>query len=280
MSEGLVVGLVLVAAALHATWNAIAKSSGDPLVAMGIVTVSNGLLAGGLALWLPFPEPGAWPWLAASVVFHFLYQLALVRAYQYGDLSQVYPIARGLAPCVVAGGAAWLAGEALVTHQVAGLALASLCIGSLAWIGRAHAPLSGRALVAALATACMIGAYTVVDGKGVRLAGGPLRYVAWMMFLDSFPIALFVLARRGRALARVTRREVLWGAGGGAMALVAYGIVLVALSLSTMAGVAALRETSVLFATWIGTRMFGEPFGRGRLLAAAGVAAGLLLLRW
>ncbi len=101
-ADGLTIGLILLAAMLHASWNALSKAGGDPLISITVVTGTGGLCAIPLILWLPLPGPGTWKWLAVSACIHYVYQLALVRTYQLGDLSQVYPIARGLAPLGVA----------------------------------------------------------------------------------------------------------------------------------------------------------------------------------
>jgi drug/metabolite transporter (DMT)-like permease len=279
LERALTIGLVLLAALLHAGWNALAKRSSDPLLALWLVTLSGGLCAALLTPAASFPGRQAWPWLGASLVLHLAYQLFLVAAYRTGDLSQVYPIARGLGPCVVAVLAAALGEEPLALAQVAGLALVSLSIASLAFAGgRARRP-AGSALAAAALTGLMIGSYTFVDAKGVRSGAQPIDFIVWSIFLDALPISAVALAARRGRVAPFLARELRHGAGAGAMAALAYGIVLWAMSRASMAGVAALRETGVVFAAWIGTRVFGEPFGPLRVLAAAGVAAGVILIQ-
>lgn len=276
--RGLVVALVLLAALLHATWNALTKRSSDPLLAIWLVTQSAGLGALALAPLASFPRPEAWPYLAASLLLHLAYMLFLVAAYRLGDLSQVYPIARGLGPCVVALLAASFGAERLSALQSLGLALASLSIASLAF-ARGAALLGTRALLPAVVTGLMIGSYTFVDAQGVRACDSPFDFIMWSIFLDAVPISLVALVwRRGR-IAAFLRSDGRHGVAGGIMALVAYGIVLWAMASTPMASVAALRETSVVFAAWIGTRVFGEPFGGVRVLAACGVATGVVLLQ-
>jgi drug/metabolite transporter (DMT)-like permease len=276
---GLTIALVLLAALLHAGWNAFTKRSGDPLLAIWLISLGSGLFALTLAPFASFPAREAWPWLAGSVVLHFAYQLFLVAAYRAGDLSQVYPVARGLGPCIVALLAAGLGSEPLAPRQVLGLLLASASVGSLAFAAGSMRHLGGRAVRAALLTGLMIGSYTFVDAQGVRHCERPLDFIVWSMFLDSGPITVAALVQgRGRIRAFL-RSDGISALVGGAMAAVAYGIVLWAMAHSPMASIAALRETSVIFAAWIGTRMFGEPFGARRLLAACGVAAGVVLLQ-
>lgn len=274
-----VVGLLLLAALLHASWNAIAKASGDPLVAMAVVTATGGLFAALFAPAVSFPARAAWPFLAASVVLHLAYQLFLVTAYRLGDLSQVYPIARGLAPCAVAALAFLFSGEVLAPRHTAGLLLASAAIASLALAGGPPSVAGRRAAAAAVTTALLIGSYTFVDGLGVRRCESPFDYVVWSFVFDGLPIAFVALAVRGRTLLLFPRATLVRAAGGGVLSVVAYGIVLWALSRGAMGPVAALRETSVVFAAVIGTRLLGEPFGARRVAAAAGVAAGIALLQ-
>ncbi len=277
--EGVVVALVLLSAQLHAAWNAEAKAGRDRLLTLwGVIAV--GSLAGGVgACALPLPERTAWPYLAASLAVHTVYLVSLHRMYQLGDLSQAYPIARGIALLLVGVGAAWWVDESLAPVQLAGLALSSAAICGLALAGRAHSVDASRAVPAALLSGALIGIYTVIDGQGVRLAGGELRFIAWNFFLDGIPLTLAVLWRRRGRIDGFLRDEGPRALAGGVVATLAYSIVLWALAQGAMAHVSALRETSVIFAALIGTRLLGEPFGRARVGAALAVVAGVLLLR-
>jgi drug/metabolite transporter (DMT)-like permease len=276
--EPQVIALVLVSALLHAGWNAITKSSSDPLLNIAIVTSSGGLIAGAMIPLTPTLNPAAFPYLLCSAVLHFVYQLTLVRAYRYGDLSQVYPIARGVAPLGVATLAALLAQEIPSARQAFGLAVASASIMSLGMIGREHAR-SRTAVGLALITGTLIGMYTFIDGMGVRAGGHASSYISWMFFVDSFPILIASLVRRRGRVKEFVRTEWPRACMGGLMAITGYGAVLWAMSRGAMAPVASLREASVLIAAVIGTRMLGEPFGRQRVLAAAGTVVGLLLVQ-
>jgi drug/metabolite transporter (DMT)-like permease len=276
--EPSVAALVLFSAVLHASWNAIAKSSGDALLTMWLVTLTGSALGGLGALFVDFPHRDAWPYLAASVCLHIGYQLFLAFAYRLGDLSQVYPIARGLGPCVVAVLAAGFGGEIPTAVQAVGLAMASGAIVSLAFVGAPPGRVARGAVAAAVATGLLIGGYTFIDGQGVRLSGDPFDFIAWSFFLHAFPITIAVLALRAGRVMAFLRTRAGSGLAGGAMATLAYGIVLWALARGGMAQVAALRETGVIFAALIGTRLLGEPLGGRRVLAAAGVAIGVVLL--
>ncbi|MBW2427225.1 MAG: hypothetical protein JRG86_23485 [Deltaproteobacteria bacterium] len=158
-ADGTTIAFILLAALLHASWNALTKASGDPLVNVAVVTGTGGLLTLPAVLFLPLPGPETWVWLGISCLLHYAYQLSLVRAYQLGDLSQVYPIARGPALLGVATLAAIWAGEGLTPMQVLGLGLASLAIMALAGL-RAGAGSTRGAVGVALLTATLIGLYT------------------------------------------------------------------------------------------------------------------------
>lgn len=275
-----VTALVLFAAILHAGWNAVTKSSSDRTLTFALVLATSAVLGVIACFFVPPPAREAWPFLLASMCFHALYQIFLLQAYRFGDLSHVYPIARGLAPVLVAAFAATFASEVPDGVQAAGLAIASLSITSLALEPRTLGPGVGRSVAAALVTAAMIGTYSFLDGQGVRRAGGSFSYIAWNMWLTSAPFCVWVLLRRRARLVAILRTaEGAKGLAGGATAALGYGIVLWAMDHGAMANVAALRETSVVFAALIGTLLLGESFGARRIAAAVGVTLGVLLLQ-
>ncbi len=277
-ADGLTISLILLAALLHASWNGLTKASEDPLVNVAVVTTTGGVLALPWMFILPLPSGETWVWLGFSAMIHFVYQLSLARMYQLGDLSQVYPIARGLAPLGVAGLGVLFAHEGLQAHQTLGLLVASSAIIVL---GRSGSPReSSRAAIGmALVTAVLIGAYTFSDAQGVRSADRAEHFIVWSFFLGSVPFALTTVAIRGRAGLVALRRDGMRAVGGGVMATIGYGIALWAMSRAPMASVASLRETSVLFAALIGTRLLGESFGRTRVLAAILLVFGLVLVQ-
>jgi uncharacterized membrane protein len=245
---------------------------------MMTLTASGGLAAGCFIPFLPPLDPAAWPWLAASLVLHFVYQLSLVSAYQLGDLSQVYPIARGVAPLGVALLAAFTAAEIPSLLGGVGLAIATAAIMSLAVTGRQGIG-SRRAVFAALQTAVLISLYTVVDAHGVRATSNRFSYITWMALVDSVPIVITgIVCRRGEVL-DFLRTDGTRNIVGGLLATLGYSIVMAAMAQGAMASVAALRETSVIFAALIGTRVLGEPFGASRVVASVALAGGLILLQ-
>jgi len=273
------VTLVLLAALLHATWNAFVKASGDRLVTLGLVNAGRFVVCAVAVIFLPLPHADSWPFLALSAALHIGYYLFLIKAYGSGDLSHVYPMARGVSPLLIAGGALLFAGEQLGGEALFGLVLVSLGIASLTLIGRGDGHRNRRAVYYALGTAVFIAAYTVTDGMGVRRADSVIAYVVWLTVLDGFPIlCIAMLRRRGQFLA--SARGIVWRAsGGGLLQLLAYGLVIWAMSIAPMASVSALRETSVIFAALIGAYLLKEPFGGKRIGAAVLVAAGIVIMK-
>ncbi len=270
--------LVLLTAILHATWNAIVKQSADRLLSAALVMGTGSLMALALLPVVGLPPPSIRPYLAVSLGLHTTYVLFLVRAYQHGDLSQVYPIARGLAPLLVAWLSASLMGERLSPLQVCGLLVVSAGVASLALSGAARRDHSWTAVLLALATGVLIGSYSYVDGQGVRLAERALTYIVWHAFLAGIPPTLIVLVRGPRRIAAFLRAEGRTGAFAGIIATLGYAIVLWAMERSPLALVTSLRETSVIFAALAGTLALGEPFGRRRVIAAVVVSVGIALL--
>ena len=279
--DPLVAGLVLLAALLHASWNALVKSGSDRQTSMALVGLA-GMPVGLLLVLISGPmAQEAWLWLVASTLVHCVYYTGLLKAYRYGDLSQVYPIARGLGPLTVALCSGVVFGEALAVRELAGVGIVSLGIASLAF-GSRRTPLENRhALAFAMLTGFSIAAYTLIDARGVRSSGDTIAYIGWLNILEGPWVALYALATRGsRAFAAAARVDWKRGTAGGLIAATGYGIAIWAFSHSGAAHVAALREISVIFAAIIGAVLLGEGFGWRRILAAVLVAGGLILMNW
>lgn len=288
-APGILVPVVLAAAFLHASWNAILKYIPDKLTASGLLTLSSGVLAGIGVLALPSPARASWALLLVSAVLHVGYFLMLVKTFEIGDFNQVYPLARGLSPVVVAG-IATLLGDPMSGHQTLGIAV--VCGGLAALVFSAGRPrhTQGKALFWAAMTGLSIATYTVVDGVAVRHSGTPAGYTAWLMFAESVLMSVTcatILVRRGRApeaaglrmtIRGLSRGDVLRGVVAGPLSLLAYGLVLWAQTHGALAAVSALRETSVIFGAALGSVFLREPFGRHRILAAVTIASGILIL--
>jgi drug/metabolite transporter (DMT)-like permease len=269
--------LVLFAALLHASWNAIIKSSPNTLLDTVTLTIAAALLSGVALLFLPLPAAAAWPWLAASVVLHVCYFLLLGVVYRHGDLSHVYPLMRGVAPLLVAlTGAVWL-GETLSGTMWAGIGL--ICAGILLPVLRHPAVLAARATPLALVSALITAGYTLVDGSGTRLSGNPLSYCLWMFLLEAPPLVLAAWLVHRRALWAHAARRWRQATAGAFCVLGSYSIALWAMVAAPIAAIAALRETSVLFAALIGCTLLKERLGVWRVTGAAIIAGGMVVLR-
>jgi len=273
----LATALVLCAALMHASWNAIVKSDKDRLSSFALVMLAGAAMGLVIAPFVPLPAVASWKFLAASTVIHGFYYFFLLRAYAHGDLGHVYPIARGLGPTLVAIFSDALVGEHVSLHEGLGVALVSLGIIGLA-LGNGWRGVGGRGTLFAVLTGMTIAAYTVADGTGVRHAGNPLSYIVWLNIVEGPWLLLLAFYLRGAALKPYLKAQWWRGSAGGVLAALGYGIAIWALSLGAMAHVAALRETSVLFAALIGTFLLGERFGVKRIVAAALIVAGLILM--
>jgi len=282
-----VVWAVLLGALLHACWNALVKSSGDKPLDTALVHGLGAVVALPFALAVGLPPADCWPFIVASLCIHVGYYIALAGAYEHGELGLTYPIMRGVAPLIVALGSAAIVGES--PSPAAWLGILGITLG-VALVGLAHpgqALHHGKALAFAFANAAIIAAYTFVDGLGVRQAGPTLpevlSYVLWLFVLDGLPYPLLVWWRRGpqgrEALRDYVRRRWPVAAVGGMASIGSYAIALWAMTRAPVASVAALRETSVLFATVLGTVMLKEAFGWQRALGAVVIVGGVMALR-
>ncbi len=268
--------LVLAAALLHATWNALLKSGGDRLRSIVVMTAAASLAALPALVVLPGLPSQVWSLVALSCALHIGYNLLLVGAYAQGDLGQVYPVARGSSPLLVTLGAAAVIGERPGVPALLGIALVSAGIVSLA---RGWGGASKRGLLTAFATGGFIAAYTVVDGLAGRVSGQPISYAAWLFAVDGVVMVAVFLGWRGwRAPLLSADAEAGKSAIGGIVSVLAYGIVIWAASIAPMGAVSALRETSVVYAALIGRMFLRERLSPQRLGSCILVAAGALVL--
>ncbi len=270
---------VLFGALLHASWNALLRSGrGDKYLDIALIVCGGGLVAGATLVFLPLPASASWPYLVASAIIQLAYFWLLAAVYRKADLSYVYPMMRGAAPLFTALVAGIFVAEQLAAGTWAGIALIAAGIALLAasqWRSGRFDPVL---LLMAFGTAGLICAYTVIDGIGTRLSGNAFAYVGWMMALDGIAMAIFVLIRFRDKLRQLAGR---WraGIGGGFCAWASYGIALWAMTKAPIATVAALRETSVIFAAFIAAAYLKEKLDGSRYAAAALVCAGAVLLK-
>ena len=270
--------VVLFAAVLHASWNAIAHAIPDRLIGFALMGVTDVVVGATIVALAPAPARASWPYVAVSAVLHVVYMLLLMQCYRIGDFGQMYPISRGTAPWLVAIGAAVFAGEALPWLRLVGVAVISAGLLSLVFAGGIPSRKQRTAIAAAVLTGVSIAGYTTVDGLGVRHAGTSVGYTGWLFLLQGPALPILALVVRREQLWSPARAHLWAGLTGGALSLLAYGLVLWAQTRGPLALVAALRESSVVAGALIGALVFHERFGRWRVLAAALVAVGILLI--
>ncbi len=271
-----VVAIILSAAMLHAVWNAIVKTASDRTTTLGLVALGHVIPGAVMVAYLPLPELESLGYVALSTLIHFGYFYMLGQAYKHGDLSVVYPIARGIVPALVALWAMVFAGEFLPLQAWVGIALIGLGIQLSSW--RALRSGVGRtALYYALGTGFCISLYSLVDGLGVRLSGNTLSYWAWGAFGHLF-VAGFIGLRKRQQLHQIPVRSWAIGIAGGFVSMTAYGLVLFAKNFAPLGAVSALRETSVIFAALIGFFFLKEGNWMRRLGAAVIMALGVALI--
>ena len=283
LSSG-VLAAVLGAAALHALWNSLVKSASDKFLSSAIVALWCGVAALLAALVLPRPAGAAMPFIIASALIHIVYFILVGQLYRTADLSVAYPIMRGLAPLIAAVIALATLGEA--PGPIASLGVALLVVGVLGMgaSGFAHGRISRSTILVALANSAVIAVYSVIDGQGARLSGAgsafAFAYNSWADALTALAYLPIILFLRGRSAVVAFVGDWRRGLVGGLAAFFGYAIVIWAMTRAPIAAVAALRETSVVFAAIIGVVALREPFHAQRAIAVLVILAGIILLRF
>ena len=276
---GLIFAMVMAAALLHAIWNALVKGGSDKAAAMTAVVFGQGLSGLLLLPFVPFPSLDSWPYLAVGVALHFGYQVFLIAAYRIGDLSQVYPIARGSSPLIVATVSIFVLGERFAAMQLAGIALIAFGIASISLVRRKDGVFQGKAALLALITGGFIASYSIVDGLGARVAGTALGFYAWHALINSAVFGIGVGLYRPPLLPAAFRLRRSLFLGGGA-SFIAYALVMYAFTQAPIALVTALRETSIIFALFIGVVVFREPLNLAKVAATMATLSGAAILRF
>ena len=271
--------VVLLGAVLHAAWNTLVRRAADKLLDAVLITSGAGILTAVLLPALPLPATESWPYLAASVLIHVIYFALVALAYHGAELSFAYPVMRGSAPVLSAIAVALLLNETPTPGGWLGILLVSggvLLLATDAW--RSGKLRKGPTLLA-LANAGVIAVYTLVDGQGARLSGHAFSYTGWMFLLTSVLLLGLALALKGRRVIDHARHGWQRGLLGGASTLASYGLALWAMTQAPIALVAALRETSVVFAAIMAALFLAEPVTRLRAVSIMTVAAGAVAIK-
>lgn len=269
---------VLGAAFLHALWNSLLKVGTSRMGAMAILSICEIPIGAAVVLAMPPLDWTVAPWVLAAGCAHFFYKLFLTYAYERGDLSRVYPIARGSAPLVVGLVSPFFLPDVISAVEFAGIAVLGAGILLMAQGVFANGE-NHRLIPYALGSACATATYTLIDGQGARIAGDAVAYIAWVFVVDGIFFAGGVLLWKGIDV--LPRQGKAWGVGmiAAAASYGAYAVSVWAMTIAPIAVVAALRETSILFAVMIGWLVFGEKMTRGKALAALVIVGGVMLTR-
>ena len=272
--------LVLAAAAMHATWNALIKTRSDRFASISLATLGASIVVLPILPFVDFPSIEVWIWIAASVIIHAGYRLFLVKTYDVGDFAQSYPLARGIAPLITTVGAIIFIGE--IPEGLTVLGIVVLSFGALLMSLRGSSDLSKfnrRAVGFALLTSMLIAGYTLTDGYGVRLANTASSYAAWLFFCDGLCSIAIGFLYRGRGLLNVLASEWKTNLLTGGLLAGSYWIIMWAMTKAPIASIAALRETSILFAMLISVLVLGERVTPWRVLATVFIVGGVVILR-
>lgn len=270
---------VLCAAVLHASWNALVKGSGDKALSVTAVVVGHVPPALLVLFFVPLPLPASWPYIVVGALLHIGYQLFLMNAYRFGDLTQVYPIARGVAPLIVTVVSVSLLGVILLPLQLAAIALIAIGIMSLALVRHADGLRNPRAAALAVATGCFIAGYSLNDGLGARLSGNSFAFYSWVTILNFAAFMPIMAIANPGITTRLWRKGAKLLAIGGTASFIAYALVTWAFTQAPIAIVTALRETSIIFALLIGVIYLKERLDLAKVIATTLTLAGAALLR-
>jgi len=269
---------VMIAALLHAGWNALVKTSADKQTGMLLVTLVHASIGLCLIPFLPIPNGKVWLWLLASGFIHMCYQLLLGFAYERGDLSRVYPIARGAAPMIVLFVSLLLGIDSLELFELIGVLIVGIGI-FLMGAGVFTSDEDRKLIPLALGSACATAGYSIVDGMGARLMGDALAYVSWLLIFSAIFYTPIILLIRGRSILPQNKKQISMGVLAGILSFVAYAIVVWAMTQGSIALVTGLRESSIVFAMLFGWLFFHDRMALTKILSGLVIVIGVILTR-
>jgi drug/metabolite transporter (DMT)-like permease len=271
--------IVLFAALLHASWNFLVKRNDDKHLSMSAVVLGHTPFALIALLFAPLPNPESIPYILGGAGLHVGYQLFLLASYRIGDLSQVYPLARGSAPLIVAGVSVTLLGLHLSWLELAAVTTIGTGIMSLTLVRRSDGLRNGRAALLAIITGGFIASYSLVDGLGAREAGTALGFYGWLSTVNAVVFATIMRIVQPGIVTRVVCQDWRLALRGGGASFVAYAMVTWAFTVAPIPLVTALRETSIVFALLLGVFVLKERLDLMKVLATLCTVLGIGLLR-
>lgn len=272
--------VVIAAAILHAVWNASIKDSGDKFVNMAGIILGQAPLAALSLLFVPMPLFESLPYLLAGIVLHVGYQFFLPLSYKHGDLTLVYPIARGVAPLIVAVISVQFLNVVLTTGETIGVLTIGAGIMSLALVRKGDGQRNGKAVGLALITGCFIASYSLVDGFGARIAGTAIGFYGWLALGSTVAYCSMLSVWKPGILRQALRTRKLKGFLGGSASFIAFAMVIWAFTQAPIALVTALRETSIIFALLIGVFVLKERLDLLKVLSTLITVGGAIILKF
>jgi drug/metabolite transporter (DMT)-like permease len=270
---------VLTAALLHATWNAMVKGAADKRLNMSCVVLGHLPVALLVLSVTPTPDPASWPYLIAGMICHFGYQIFLLNAYNKGDLTQVYPIARGSAPLIVTAVSVLFLGVVLAPMELLAVGIIAIGLMSMALVRQIDGTRNLPAARLALVTGGFIASYSLIDGLGARVSGSPWAFYAWLGTFNAIVFAIYLAWVSPVTLRRTFTSGLRVFFIGGTASFVAYALVVWSFTQAPIALVTALRETSIVFALLIGVFVFNERLDLPKVIATFATLCGAALLR-
>ena len=271
--------IVLFAALLHATWNFLVKKTDDKYLSMSAVVIGHAPFAAIAILFSPFPSPESLLYVFIGSLLHAGYQLFLLASYRLGDLSQVYPLARGISPLIVAAVSVIILGVPLSSFELAGIFIIATGISSLSLVRRHNNRCSYHAVFFSLMTGGFIAGYSLIDGIGARLAGTSLGFYGCLSLINTLVFAVIMRFLRPGTIKKVFRVNAQLALKGGGASFFAYALVIWAFTQAPIALVTSLRETSIIFAMLLGIFILRERFGLVKVMATLFIVLGMVMLR-
>ena len=267
---------MFIAALSHAICHSLLKHNNNPLGILGITSLFEIIIFIPLVFYVPFPTPYIWSLVITSTLLHGFYRLLVIYSYRFGDLSFVYPVARGGSSLLLA-----IISIIYLTDKISlfgFLAILIICFGLFLISYSKKNKLNKIAFVLGLLTAFMITSYTLVDGIGIRHSDNAYTYLYWMLLLNGTPALIASLIFKNTGLRKINKDLLIKGIGFGVLAPLAYGLVVWCMQYLPIAYASAIRETSIIFATLIGLMILKEKEANSRIIPAIVIVIGIGIL--
>ena len=268
--------LLLIAALSHAICHSILKYNKNPLGILGVTSIFEIIIFTPLVLTVPIPTPYIWILIIVSSILHGFYRLLVIFSYDYGDLSFIYPIARGTSSLLLV-----IISLIYLTDKISLLgfiAIMIVCMGLFLISYSDKIKFNYSAFGLGFLTAIMITAYTLVDGIGVRHSENPFSFLYWMLLLNGTPALIASFFFKNNGLRTVNKNLIFTGMAFGVLAPLAYGLAVWCMQFLPIAYVSSMRETSIIFATLIGAFLLKEKRASKRVIPSIFVVIGISLI--